>query len=250
MRDLKVMARKYAASYSNVLITGESGTGKELFAQSIHSGSPCRIGPFVAVNCAALPESLLESELFGYEEGAFTGAKKGGKAGLFELAHNGTIFLDEIGDMPLSLQSRLLRVLQEKEVIRLGGSQVIPVNNRIICATNKNLAHKVEEGLFREDLYYRINILQIHIPPLREHPEDIPVLARLLFEKKCKEIKKRKEIRTNLLQMLKRYHWPGNVRQLDAFLERLLVLTDGPEVEHEYFVKCLQHMGDVSGFPS
>ena len=246
MRVLKIMARKYAASYSNILITGESGTGKELFAQSIHGGSPCHKGPFVAVSCAALPESLLESELFGYEEGAFTGAKKGGKAGLFELAHNGTIFLDEIGDMPLSLQSRLLRVLQEKEVIRLGGSQVIPVNNRIICATNKNLAQKVEEGLFREDLYYRINILQIHIPPLREHPEDIPLLARLIFEKKCKGMKKEKRLRPDHLQMLKRYHWPGNVRQLEAFLERLLVLTDGPEVEHEYFVECLQHMESAS----
>ena len=246
MRDLKATAQKYALSSSNILITGESGTGKELFAQSIHNSSAFRKGPFVAVNCAALPESLLESELFGYEEGAFTGARRGGKAGLFELAHNGTIFLDEIGDMPLSLQSRLLRVLQEKEVIRLGGGQVIPVNNRIICATNKELHEEVEKGLFRKDLFYRINILQIHIPPLREHPEDIPVIGRTLFDRKSKDLKKKAAIQSHMLQMMKRYHWPGNAREIEAFVERLLAVTEGPKVAFDVFLKCLSHMEGTS----
>jgi len=246
MCELKMTAQKYAVSCSNILITGESGTGKELFAQSIHNGSSCSRGPFVAVNCAALPESLLESELFGYEEGAFTGARKGGKPGLFELAHNGTIFLDEIGDMPLSLQSRLLRVLQEKEVIRLGGSQVIPVHNRIICATNKHLSQEMEKGLFRKDLYYRINILQIHIPPLREHPEDIPVLGHALFDRKCRDMKKEVGIQHNMLNMMKRYPWPGNAREIEAFVERILAVTEGAKVEYDIFVKCLSHMEGIS----
>jgi transcriptional regulator with PAS, ATPase and Fis domain len=239
IRDLKETAQKYATSCSNILITGDSGTGKELFAQSIHNSSSYRKGPFVAVNCAALSESLLESELFGYEEGAFTGAKKGGKEGLFELAHNGTIFLDEIGDMPISLQSRLLRVLQEKEVIRLGGNQMIPVNNRIVCATNKNLPQEIEKGSFRKDLFYRINILQIHIPPLRERQDDIPVIGSMIFRKKCKERHKNLEIQSELFQMMKRYQWPGNVREIEAFVERLLAVTEGPAVEHANFMKCL-----------
>lgn len=242
MRELKTTAQKYALSASHVLITGESGTGKELFAQSIHNGSTYKKGPFVAVNCAALPESLLESELFGYEEGAFTGARRGGKAGLFELAHNGTIFLDEIGDMPLSLQSRLLRVLQEKEVIRLGGSQVIPVHNRIICATNKDLHQEVEKGLFRKDLFYRINILQIHIPPLREHPEDIPVIGRAFFERKSREMKSHVKIQPTMLPMMQRYHWPGNAREIEAFVERLLAVTEGAKIDPDAFIKCLNHM--------
>lgn len=246
MGELKATAQKYALSSSNILITGESGTGKELFAQSIHNSSTRKKGPFVAVNCAALPESLLESELFGYEEGAFTGARRGGKAGLFELAHNGTIFLDEIGDMPLSLQSRLLRVLQEKEVIRLGGGQVIPVNNRIICATNKDLHQEVEKGLFRKDLFYRINILQIHIPPLREHPEDIPVIGRVLFDRKSKDMKKKAALQSNMLQMMKRYHWPGNVREIEAFVERLLAVAEGPKVAFDVFLKCLSKMEGAS----
>ncbi len=246
MLEVIAMAQKYASSLSNILITGESGTGKELFAQSIHNSSPCRNGPFVAVNCAALSESLLESELYGYEEGAFTGAKKGGKAGLFELAHNGTIFLDEIGDMPLPLQSSLLRVIQQKEVIRLGGNQVIPINNRIICATNKNLAEEVEKGLFRKDLYYRINILRINIPPLRERPEDIPVLGQMIFNKKCRAFRKNIAIDPSLLETLKRYSWPGNAREIEAFVERLLAVTDKPVVEYEDIVRRLRDVEETS----
>lgn len=170
-------ARRYAESDSAVLITGESGTAKELFAQSIHNASNWKNGPFVGINCAALPESLLDSELFGYEKGSFTGAEKAGKAGLFELAHNGTIFLDEIADLPFALQAKLLRVLQEKEVRRIGGDKIVPINVRVIAATNKNLAKEVEEGRFRTDLYYRLNVLRLNIPPLRVRKDDIELLA-------------------------------------------------------------------------
>jgi len=246
IQDLKVVAKKYAASSSNIIIQGESGTGKELFAQSIHNSSPWHKGPFVAINCAALSETLLESELFGYEEGAFTGAKKGGKPGLFELAHGGSIFLDEIGDMPLSLQSRLLRVLQEKEVIRLGGSRVIPVNNRIICATNRNLAAEIEKGSFRKDLYYRINILQLYIPPLREHPEDIPALSLAICQKKCRESKRDIILTETFLEILKEYQWPGNTREIEAFVERLLSLNDSSLIEYNDIVNCFNNIRGVT----
>lgn len=214
----------YAQSDSTVLIVGESGTGKELFAQGIHNASVRSKRPFVAVNCAALPESLLESELFGYEEGAFTGARKGGKPGLFELAHGGTIFLDEVGEMPLPLQSRLLRVLEEREVLRIGGDRILPVNIRVIAATNKNLWEMVEQGGFREDLYYRLNVLELRIPPLRTRMGDIP----LLVEKLLSEL--RGDLETDEIQeiaghpVFKAYHWPGNVRELKNMLERFSVL--------------------------
>jgi transcriptional regulator with PAS, ATPase and Fis domain len=249
MQHLKATAKKYATSSSNILIYGESGTGKELFAQSIHNSSPWHNGPFVAVNCAALSESLLESELFGYEEGAFTGAKKGGKQGLFELAHGGTIFLDEIGDMPRALQSRLLRIIQEKEVIRLGGSRMIPVNNRIICATNKNLAQEVENGSFREDLYYRINILRLHIPPVRERPEDIAAMAMAIVHKKSQEIKKKIKVNPSDLEILKEYHWPGNTREIEAFVERLLSVAEGLTIEQNDIVKCMKDIRSAAGTP-
>ena len=167
-------AQIYAETDATVLIQGETGTGKELIAQSIHNHSGRRNQPFVAVNCSALPESLLESELFGYEDGAFTGAKKGGKRGLFELAHRGTLFLDEIGELSPNLQARLLRALQEREIMRIGGDSIIPVDVRIIAATNKDLRGLVEEGSFREDLYYRLNMLFLHLPPLRERREIFP----------------------------------------------------------------------------
>ncbi|HHY70297.1 MAG TPA: sigma 54-interacting transcriptional regulator, partial [Thermoanaerobacterales bacterium] len=174
MKNVIEQARQFAQAEAAVVITGETGTGKEMFAQSIHNNSARNDGPFVAVNCAAVPENLLESELFGYEEGAFTGARRGGKKGLFELAHNGTIFLDEIGELPLKLQARLLRVLQEKAIIRVGGDRVIPINVRIIAATHRNLEESVNKGTFRQDLYYRLNVLRVSLPPLRERKDDIP----------------------------------------------------------------------------
>lgn len=235
MKDIIQKAQNYAETTSNVLIYGESGTGKELFAQSIHNTSPYRKGPFLAVNCASLPDALLESELFGYEEGAFTGARKGGKPGLFELAHDGTILLDEIGEMSLSLQPRLLRVIQERQVMRLGGDRVIPVNNRIICATNRDLASQVKDDLFREDLYYRINILEIKVPPLRERNEDIPLIAAELNKKINKKLNKKVEIPQELFQDLKKYAWPGNVRQLEAFIERLLASSQNTIADKEVF---------------
>ncbi|NPV27733.1 MAG: sigma 54-interacting transcriptional regulator [Firmicutes bacterium] len=219
-------ARLYAQTDTTVLISGESGTGKEVFAQSIHQISSRREGPFVAVNCAALPETLLESELFGYEEGAFTGAKRGGKAGMFELAHNGTIFLDEIGEMPIRLQARLLRVIQQKEVMRVGGEKMIPVNVRIIAATNRDLWQAVEHGEFREDLYYWINVLNLRLPSLRERPEDIPMLIEYFIDKYSRRYNKKiQRIPESIMNRLTSYHWPGNVRELENFTEKLVILS-------------------------
>ncbi len=218
-------ARRYAAFDSTVLITGESGTGKELFAQSIHNASPRRQGPFVAVNCAALPENLLESELFGYEEGAFTGARRGGRVGLFELAHGGTIFLDEIGSITPALQARLLRVLQERCVMRLGGDRVIPVDVRVIAATNKSLSEMVGTGQFREDLYYRLDVLRLDLPPLRERREDVPVLAEFFAREATQRLGcPLPEIRPGTWELLASYDWPGNARELQNFIERLVIL--------------------------
>jgi propionate catabolism operon transcriptional regulator len=222
--DCIATAREYAKSDFTVLITGESGTGKELFAQSIHNESRRKDEAFVAVNCAALPESLLESELFGYEEGAFTGAKRGGKPGLFELAHNGTIFLDEISELPLNLQARLLRVIQEKEIMRLGSDKIIPIDVRIISATNRNLWQQVEQGKFREDLYYRLSVLEIIIPPLRERKQDIPDISRNYimhnFPNLFSVYEKRWE---KLFKLLDAYDFYGNVRELQNLLNRLAV---------------------------
>lgn len=237
-------AKRYALTDSTVLISGESGTGKELFAQSIHAHSRRRNGPFVAVNCAALPENLLESELFGYEEGAFTGAKKGGKPGLFELAHLGTIFLDEIGEMPPQLQARLLRVLQEKEVMRLGGSRVIPVDVRVIAATNKNLQQAVQEGAFRADLFYRLNVLSLKVPPLRERKSDIPLLVEHFIKRYEEENRLAvKRPREALVERLAAYDWPGNVRELENFIERYCVLAGNAEDPNELFRELLEDVG-------
>lgn len=228
MDDVIGQAKRYAHLDSTILILGETGTGKELFAQSIHNESNRSKGPFVAINCAALPENLLESELFGYEEGAFTGARKGGKIGLFEMAHKGTIFLDEIGDMPLNLQSRLLRVIQEKEVMRIGDDRIIPVDVRIIASTNKNLEEGIEKGEFRKDLYYRLNILSLHLPPLRERREDIKPLAeyflRIYAAKTGKQIN---GITEDALRILTGYDYPGNIRELEGVIERAVALSDG-----------------------
>ena len=225
---MKRRAVKYALTQSTILVTGESGTGKEMLVQSIHNASPRAQGPFVAVNCAALPENLLESELFGYAEGAFTGAKKGGRQGLFELAHGGTLFLDEIGEMPLALQSRLLRALQEKEVMPLGGDSLIPVDVRIVAATNQNLSLLVEEKKFREDLYYRLNILRIHMPALRERVEDIPLLATNMLTRLQSVNAAIEGIDNEALTYLQCCSWRGNIRQLANTMERAMLLSEGP----------------------
>ncbi|WP_074438359.1 sigma-54 interaction domain-containing protein [Clostridioides difficile] len=207
MERTKKLGMKIAESDYTILITGESGTGKELMAQSIHNASPRHSQPFIAINCAAMPENLLESELFGYEEGAFTGALKGGKKGLFEQANNGTIFLDEIGDMPIYLQSKLLRVLQENQVMRVGGENVIDIDVRVIAATNKNLLEMIKGDRFRADLYYRINVLPINIPPLRERKEDIEVMLKYFMKRK-------RAISQDVQDIINAYEWPGNIREL------------------------------------
>ncbi len=225
--ETKEIARKLARSNSTLLLLGESGIGKELFAHAIHKASGKQYGPFVAVSFAALPENLLESELFGYEEGAFTGARKGGHAGLFEQAHKGTIFLDEIGDASLKIQARLLRVLQEKEVLRIGGTKIIPIDVRIIAATNKNLEELVSAGEFREDLFYRLKVLPIRIPPLREHKEDIPLLIEKMLEKFPKG--EAMEISEEAMEEFMEYDWPGNIRELENVIEYLYhIVGDGP----------------------
>jgi propionate catabolism operon transcriptional regulator len=223
-------ARSFGQTESIILITGETGTGKELFAQSIHNISSRCNKPFVAINCAALPETLLDSELFGYEQGAFTGAHKEGKPGLFELAHTGTIFLDEIGEITPSMQARLLRVLQEKEVMRVGGVKIIPVNVRVIAATNQNLWDEVKAGNFREDLYYRLSVLELHTPSLRERIEDIPHLAKNFLRRTLTKID---DSLIEIIYLLsKDYTWPGNIRELENILERFVALAaDKPNNE-------------------
>lgn len=224
---VKSMAEQLAQTGSTVLITGESGTGKELFAHSIHQASPRVNFPFVRVNCAALPENLLESELFGYEEGAFTGARKGGKPGKFELANRGTIFLDEIGDMPLGMQAKLLIVLQEREIERIGGTKPVRVDVRVIAATNRNLEKMVEQGKFREDLFYRLNVVVLDIPPLRQRLDDIPALVKNLLPRLNQRLNTGVEkVSQEALDLLRSYHWPGNVRELENLLERAINLAD------------------------
>ncbi len=226
MEYLKKLGRTAAQSNSTVLILGESGTGKELFAQAIHKASYRKFGPFIPINCAAIPRELLESELFGYESGAFTGARRGGKTGKFELANGGTIFLDEIGDMPLEMQVKLLRVLEEKEFERVGGNQKIILDARIIAATNEKIEEAVEKGRFREDLYYRLNVISIDIPPLREREEDIPLIAEHLLEYLVEELNTEIKIIDNeTMDILMKYHWPGNVRELRNVLERAINLS-------------------------
>jgi len=224
-------AKKFAETDSTILIHGETGTGKELFAQSIHNYSERRNEPFVAINCAALPGTLLESELFGYEEGAFTGAKKGGKIGVFELAHKGTIFLDEISEIPMSLQGRLLRVLQEKEVFRIGGDQIINTDIRVIAATNTDLYHLVKEKKFREDLYFRINILNLMLPPLRKRKVDIAALANEFIAIKSNQYNKPIiEVDEDALKKIEEYPWPGNIRELENFIEKGVLLCEGHRI--------------------
>jgi PAS domain S-box-containing protein len=222
--EAKRIAQEMSAVNATVLISGESGTGKELFAQSIHNHSRRNHGPFVAINCGALPANLLESELFGYVDGAFTGATKKGKQGLFEMAHRGTIFLDEIAEMDKYGQSRLLRVLQERQVMRLGDDKVIPIDVRIIAATNKNLVALVKEGQFRQDLYYRLKVLTIKIPPLRQRINDIRILSAYFLALYNKQNSKNYKMTVDAQEYLSSYDWPGNVRELMYFIERLVVI--------------------------
>ncbi|RZK99873.1 MAG: propionate catabolism operon regulatory protein PrpR [Rubrivivax sp.] len=229
---IRQLAMSCARSPATVLLVGESGTGKELIAQGIHMASDRRELPFVAVNCAAVSESLLESELFGYEDGAFTGARRGGKIGLFEAAHKGTIFLDEVGEMPVSLQTRLLRVLQEREVLRVGAIEPTPVNVRVIAATHRDLMAHVEQGLFRLDLFYRLNILRIDMPPLRDRLDDLAPIAQALHQQVCARLqldaRHTQPLIDALVEQAPRYDWPGNVRELENIIERMMAYAQGP----------------------
>lgn len=242
MEQIKERARQYAHTDCNILILGESGTGKEMLAQSIHNESEFRDGPFIAINCAALPENLLESELFGYEDGAFTGAKKGGKEGLIELSNQGTLFLDEIGCMPLSLQVKLLRSLQERQIRRVGGTKVIPIENRIISATNNSLIDDIREGRFRDDLFWRLDVLHIYVPPLRERTGDIPFLVNTMLHRKNALRQRSLEIDNSLMNYLTKYNWPGNFRQLESFVERLFALSRGQQVEENTLRMLLKEL--------
>ncbi|EPZ52918.1 sigma-54-dependent Fis family transcriptional regulator [Alicyclobacillus acidoterrestris] len=235
--------RHFSKADSTTLLLGETGTGKELIAQSIHNHSNRKNRPFVPINCAALPGNLLESELFGYEPGAFTGANRNGKAGLFELAHTGTIFLDEIGEMPLDLQSRLLRVIQEREVMRIGGSAIIPVDVRIIAATHRDLQSDIQSGKFRADLFYRLNILTIHIPPLRARKEDIPLLVDALLTNICKRYERPKpQLAKSFIDQLTRFTWPGNIRQLENVLERIVVLFNADIPQEQVLQEIVEEL--------
>jgi len=231
MLRLKNEAAKAAATSLAVLITGESGTGKELFAQSIHNGSPRRERPFIRLNCAAIPRDLLESELFGYEKGAFTGARSSGKPGKFELAHTGSIFLDEIGDLPLEMQPKLLRALEEKEFERVGGNRLIHSDFRLIAASNQHLEEMVARGEFRSDLYYRLNVVPLHIPPLRERGRDVLLLARHILQQITEETPGREvDFTPAAEELLQRHSWPGNVRELHNVLERTLATCEGNRI--------------------
>jgi len=252
---LRALAQQCAASEATVLIQGESGSGKELVAQGIHAAGGRAAHPFLAVNCAALSDSLLESELFGHEEGAFTGARRGGKAGLVEAAHTGTLFLDEIGDMPLALQTRLLRVLQEREVLRVGATQPVPVDVRVIAATHADLAALVREGRFRQDLYYRLAVLRLAVPPLRERLPDLPALAQRILTRRAGragvDAAAFSPLLGRLLDQARGYAWPGNVRELENWIERLLACRDyvapGGQVDAERLAGLYPECGATGG---
>lgn len=232
--EVKDFAKRIALADSNVLITGESGTGKELYASAIHNLSPRKDFPFIPVNCASFEKNLIESELFGYEEGAFTGAKKNGKTGLFQLAQGGTLFLDEIGELEYGLQGKLLRVLQEKSVRKIGGSKEIPIDVRLICATNKNLEKMIQDNTFRRDLYYRIAIMPLSILPLREKKNDIKSIAEKFLLDLSIKYKKEVKLNENALKVLKEYDWPGNIRELKNIIEFTFNMVEGNEIKAEH----------------
>ena len=230
LKHVTVALHRAAATDTTVLLEGESGTGKELFARALHALSPRADGPFVAINCAAIPETLLETELFGHEKGAFTGASAR-KPGKFELAHRGTLFLDEIGDLPLSLQAKILRALEEKRFERVGGTMPLQVDVRVVAATNRHLKAAVAARQFREDLYFRLAVFPITIPPLRERPDDIPMLAKYFVDRFCRDLNKKPlALAPSAVQELVGYRWPGNVRELQNCIERAVILTDGETI--------------------
>jgi PAS domain S-box-containing protein len=228
------MAAQVAKVDTIVLITGESGVGKEVIADTIHRMSHRANGPFIKINCGAIPDNLLESELFGYESGAFTGARKQGKPGMFEMATKGTLFLDEIGDISFNLQGKLLRALQDQKIMRIGGIKPIPVDTRIIAATNKNLQEMVKANQFRDDLYYRLNVVSIEVPPLRDRLEDIPLLTQHFLEKINKRYEYKKRISSGVIDCFLAYHWPGNIRELENVVERMLVMNDDEEINFNH----------------
>jgi DNA-binding NtrC family response regulator len=222
--------RKVAPTTTSILITGETGTGKELVANAIHANSPRKHNPFIKINCSAIAENLIESELFGYEKGAFTGAVSS-KPGRFELAHKGTLFLDEIGDLPREMQVKLLRVIQDHEFERVGGLQTIKVDVRLVAATNRNLQQDVREGLFREDLFYRLNVMPIHVPPLRERKEDIPALVRYFVDQFNRKLDRQiTGADAEVMELLRDHDWPGNIRELENLIERLVLMAKGGEI--------------------
>lgn len=240
MKTISELIETIAATDVSVLITGESGTGKEVVADEIYYKSKRRNKPFIKVNCAAIPAELLESELFGYEGGAFTDAKKSGKIGMFELANDGTILLDEIGDMPVNLQTKLLRVLQNKEIIRLGSNKSVKLNIRVIAATNKNLQELIKNGKFRDDLYYRLNVVPINIKPLRERKEDINYLAIEFLNKYNKKYDKNVLFEENVINLLKKYKWPGNIRELENLIERMVVINNDGIIKYNNLASVLE----------
>ncbi|NCB01549.1 MAG: AAA family ATPase [Spirochaetia bacterium] len=235
LQEAVKIAKKTAGSDSTILLYGESGTGKELFARSIHNESYRKEGPYIAINCACMPENLIEAELFGYEKGAFTGANTKGRAGKFEAAEGGTIFLDEIGEIPLHLQGKLLRVLQERQIERIGCNETKPVNIRIIAASNKDLKLMVEEKLFRKDLYYRINVIPINLPPLRDRGEDIKELALYILHSLCNKMNTRMlNLDSSALELFMDYHWPGNIREMENILEYAVNFCNGPLIKRDH----------------
>jgi transcriptional regulator with PAS, ATPase and Fis domain len=234
------LARRAAQAECAVLLLGESGTGKELFAQAIHRASPRQAGPFVPIDCAAIPRELLEAELFGYAPGAFSGATQAGKPGKFELAHGGTVFLDEIGDMPLEMQAKLLRVLQEHQVVRVGGLAPVSVDFTVIAATHRALEEMASQGQFRRDLLYRLDVMRIAIPPLRERPQDIRLLVEDYWERKSRELRKEIRLSEAALRVLEQYRWPGNVREVVNVVERLVVSATKFVIEPEDLPLSLQ----------
>jgi DNA-binding NtrC family response regulator len=245
MRELSVLVQKVAKSDASVLLQGESGTGKELFARAIHTLSNRANGPYIAINCAAIPHELLENELFGSEKGAFTGAHAR-KMGKFEIANTGTVFLDEIGDMDISLQAKLLRVLQLKNFERLGGTKTVDVDVRVIAATNMDLQELIAQKKFREDLYYRLSVFPLSIPPLRDRRDDVPALADFFIDKYCRELKKPlKSMTREATSLIERYHWPGNVRELENTVERAVILAEGKKITPEHLAIRLQRSDEI-----